>query len=75
MAITFIPNPIGKKNINHINRNRSDNNIQNLEWCTTGENNYHAWTNPDRFASEKQRNAARKNGVKCSKPVMQLTKE
>jgi hypothetical protein len=41
-AITFIPNPKNKPFVNHINWIKSDNNIENLEWCTQSENMMHA---------------------------------
>lgn len=42
IAEAFIPNPLGKKCINHINGVRTDNRIENLEWCTYSENAIHA---------------------------------
>ena len=42
VATAFIPNPGNKKFVNHINSNRSDNSISNLEWCTQRENLQHA---------------------------------
>jgi len=38
VALTFIPNPQNKPNINHKNFITSDNSIFNLEWCTQSEN-------------------------------------
>jgi len=44
LSFSFIPNPENKKYINHINGNRLDNSLSNLEWCTSSENNKHAYS-------------------------------
>jgi len=41
IALTFIENPENKKTVNHIDHNRSNNNITNLEWATSTEQNLH----------------------------------
>lgn len=42
VALTFLDNPDNKPYVNHINGNRSDNNVKNLEWVTPSENTQHA---------------------------------
>lgn len=42
VAETFIPNLENKPLINHINCNKMNNNVDNLEWCTQSENILHA---------------------------------
>jgi len=41
----YIPNPMNKPQINHINGNKSDNRVENLEWVTNQENMEHASKN------------------------------
>ena len=38
VAMTYIPNPENKPQIDHINRHRFDNRITNLKWTTQKEN-------------------------------------
>lgn len=42
IALTFIPIIEGKNYVNHIDGNKLNNSIENLEWCTHSENMVHA---------------------------------
>lgn len=45
LAIAYIPNPDGKPHINHIDSDKSNNELSNLEWVTPRENTAHAREN------------------------------
>jgi len=60
VAATYISNPLNLPCINHINENKLDNRIENLEWCTVKYN--------DNYGSRNRKMA----NSKCKKPVIQI---
>lgn len=65
VAECFIPNPDGLPEINHKDGNKANNHADNLEWCTSSYNKYHAFRTGLKKPSERQRQVARENGKKC----------
>lgn len=45
IATAFLPNPENKRIVNHIDTNKTNNFLYNLEWCTDSENMLHAFKN------------------------------
>lgn len=74
VAEAFIPNPEGKETVNHIDGNKVNNNVCNLEWADRSEQLQHAYDNglrkpvhTNRKFTEEQAEAIRKEYVRQSK--------
>ena len=64
VAMTHLDNPNNLPQVNHIDGNKLNNHISNLEFCTAAYNTKHAWENG---LCESIREASRKNGKKAGK--------
>lgn len=71
VAQTFIVNSENKRQVNHINEDKTDNRVENLEWMTAKENSNHGTRN------ERIKNTQIKNGYikKMSQPILQYDLE
>lgn len=57
VALNFLENNENKPDVNHIDGNKNNNELNNLEWCTKSENQQH------------RRNVLKKNNIKTKKTI------
>lgn len=73
VAQNFIPNIENKPTVNHIDGNKENNKIDNLEWNTYSENIIHAYKTGLNYSSLKLKGKSGKLS-KCSIPIYQIDK-
>lgn len=69
MAKCFLPKIDGKNCVNHIDGNKKNNELSNLEWCNHKENSRHAWNNGLKLYHE---NTRKGNSIAHSRLVLNL---
>jgi hypothetical protein len=71
VAMYFIENPLNKPCVNHIDGDKENNNLNNLEWCSHSENERHSYdilskVNPIRKLTNENVKDIRENCIKAN---------
>lgn len=81
VATAFIENPNNFPQVNHIDENKLNNCVNNLEWCSAKTNMNHGTrlkrqlnSCQNYYKSDLIKEIAIKNGKKASKPIIQMTR-
>lgn len=76
VAIAFIPNPNDLPMVNHKDEDKTNNNVNNLEWCTIAYNNNYG-TKIERQSKSLSKSMTGKKGKEhpSSKPILMYDKE
>lgn len=74
VATAFLPNPLNLPVINHIDENKENNRVDNLEWCTSNHNmmcyyKNHGWNVKEPY------NGKRRNGKRLHLQIEQFSKD
>lgn len=74
VAEAFIPNPNKLPEVNHLDEDKLNNNVSNLEWCSVKDNRNYGTRNIRAAMSKNYKLIAEKNKIAQGKRVIQIDK-